>query len=226
MLMSSVMISSVTATLLAVLIATPLANWLGMVGLQPWLTPQEVRDVSRLTPRLWAVSAALSLAFGALLAWLWPHALGQISIIPIALASGVLLALLLTLARIDHAHRLLPDSLTLALALSGFAFHGLFNPWGLMNSLIGAVAGYAVLWAFTRTYESFRKVKAMGRGDFAMTAGIGAWVGWPLLPLALTVACLVGLMVVMIQRKTWSSEGLAFGPALACGALAAWVQIV
>ncbi len=224
--MFSTLIPAITATLLAALITTPLAIRLGSVGLRPWLDPEAIQTVSRMTLAWWGVTAALSLATGVFLAWVWPQPNDQVSIIPVAVASGVLIALLLTLARIDHAHRLLPDSLTLALVLSGFAFHGLFNPWGLMNSVIGALAGYAVLWGFTKAYERLRKVNAMGRGDFAMTAGIGAWVGWPLLPLALTVACLVGLMVVMIQRKTWRSEELAFGPALACGALAAWVQIV
>jgi hypothetical protein len=34
-------------------------------------------------------------------------------------------------------------------------------------------------------------------------------------------------MTVMAQRKTqWRTAELAFGPALACGALAAWIQIV
>ena len=225
--MVSTIISAVAATLLSALVTAPLANRLGVIGLRPWLDPKETQALARIPPIWWAILLGLASAQGALIGWQWPEQAHGVSVVPIGIASGVLLALLITLARIDQAHRLLPDSLTLALVLSGLAFHGLFNPSGLVNSVIGALAGYAVLWAFTKIYEKIRKVKAMGRGDFAMTAGIGAWVGWPLLPFALTVACVVGLMTVMAQRKIqWRTSELAFGPALACGALAAWVQIV
>ena len=225
--MVSTIISAVAVTMLSAFVTAPLANRLGLIGLRPWLDPKEIETLAGIPPIWWAIILGLAFAQGGLIGWQWPERAHGVSVMPIGIASGVLLALLITLARIDQAKRLLPDSLTLALVLSGLAFHGLFNPSGLVNSVIGALLGYAVLWAFTKIYEKIRKIKAMGRGDFAMTAGIGAWVGWPLLPFALTVACVVGLMTVMAQRKTqWRTAELAFGPALACGALTAWAQIV
>jgi prepilin signal peptidase PulO-like enzyme (type II secretory pathway) len=75
-----------------------------------------------------------------------------------------------------------------------------------------------------------------------MTAALGAWLGWQLLPFALSLACISGLVMVLVQRQLWRSttqEGqpqdlsraaflnheIPFGPALAVGFILAWVQI-
>jgi len=146
---------------------------------------------------------------------------------------GMLAALLTELVRIDWRSQLLPDPLTIAMTIAGFLFHGFTNPNDLIHSLLGAAVGYGFLWILAATYKKLRGVSAMGRGDFAMTAALGAWLGWQLLPLALSIACVFGLLMVIVQRiqpqdlsrTSFLSHEVPFGPALAVGFILAWVPL-
>lgn len=150
---------------------------------------------------------------------------------------GMLAALLTSLARIDLCCRMLPDRLTLMLVATGLAFHALTGAMALADAVIGAVAGYAALWILAWCFARWRHVQAMGRGDLAMTAGLGAWLGWEMLPLMLTLASVAALLAIAAHRMWLSSRfsaatpsafmqiETAFGPALALGAMATWVQL-
>lgn len=71
-----------------------------------------------------------------------------------------------------------------------------------------------------------------------MAAGVGAWLGWQGLPLALMVASLGALLVTLVLRATrrtatgseisstsrgsFLRQEMAFGPALGAGLLIGW----
>ena len=145
---------------------------------------------------------------------------------PSAEAAGACLLgwALLAAAAIDLETRLLPDSITMPLLWSGLAFNlnGTFAP--LRDCVIGAMAGYVVLWA---VYQGFRRLtgrEGLGYGDFKLLAMLGAWLGWQALPavlvLASSAAAIAGVILVVRGRASRDTP-LPFGPWLAAAGLLA-----
>jgi leader peptidase (prepilin peptidase)/N-methyltransferase len=81
-------------------------------------------------------------------------------------------------AFIDLEHMFLPDSITLggaALGLATSSFRGL----GFVDSLIGAAAGFLMVWLpFVVIYPRLRGKAGMGMGDAKLLMLAGAWFGW------------------------------------------------
>ncbi len=140
------------------------------------------------------------------------------------LAACAFLWTLLALAFIDADTQLLPDDLTLPLLWGGLVANlfGLFVP--LASAVIGAVAGYLVLWAVYWLFKLVRGKEGMGYGDFKLLAALGAWLGWPMLPQIVLVSSVLGavggiLMIVLEGRD--KAVPLPYGPWLAgAGAVA------
>jgi leader peptidase (prepilin peptidase)/N-methyltransferase len=85
---------------------------------------------------------------------------------------------LVALALIDLEYMILPDSLTLGGAAVGLASAG-FRGVGYLDSLIGAVVGFVMIWLpFDLLYSKLRGHPGMGLGDAKLTALAGAWFGW------------------------------------------------
>lgn len=162
-----------------------------------------------------------------------------------ALLLGLFSALLVVLVRIDAHTRLLPDTLTILLAVSGIAFHAITGKIPLTESLIGGIAGYAGLMIFSALYGRIRGKRAMGRGDFAMFGGLGIWLGWPSLAPVLFMASLFALVIAVCthgrflatendtargdlkhQGSSLLASQVAFGPALALAGIAGWIALV
>ena len=99
---------------------------------------------------------------------------------------------LLASGTIDLETRLLPDSITLPLLWSGLAFNvpGTFASLG--DCVIGAMAGYGVLWAVHHGFRLATGREGMGHGDFKLLASLGAWLGWQALPAVVLLASLAG----------------------------------
>ncbi len=139
-------------------------------------------------------------------------------------AACVLLWTLLALTCIDFDTQLLPDNLTLPLLWAGLIANlwGLFAP--LSSAVVGAVAGYLVLWSIYWLFKLIRGKEGMGYGDFKLLAALGAWLGWQMLPaivlLSSVVGAAVGITLVVFKGRDHSVP-LAFGPYLAiAGAIA------
>jgi prepilin signal peptidase PulO-like enzyme (type II secretory pathway) len=232
--------SPVVLGLLGLLVAAfSLRLWLllGMHSLRPWTDAVTREALARPDPR-WLVAAA---GLGALTYLMVPPSPAG------AIAAGLLGSLLAALCRIDLGCRMLPDSLTAAMLAGALLFHGLLGELALTDSIIGALAGYGLLWGLSTAFGKIRGVTAMGRGDFAMAAAIGAWVGWIGLPMALATASISGLMLALLahlSRRTsepkphqadtptlhacdtqsgkFLHQEIPFGPFLAAGFLLSW----
>src|SRR5690606_6436099 len=91
-----------------------------------------------------------------------------------ALAAAVLAWTLLALTLIDCDHQLLPDVLTLPLLWLGLLVNlaGGFVP--LSSAVIGAVAGYLLLWSVYWLFRLATGREGMGYGDFKLFAALGA----------------------------------------------------
>ena len=121
---------------------------------------------------------------------------------------------------IDFDTQLLPDNLTLPLLWAGLLANVLgYIPWvSLRDAVIGAIAGYLVLWTIYWLFKLIRGKEGMGYGDFKLLAALGAWLGWQMLPLIVllssVVGAAIGLALVAFKGRDHQVP-LAFGPYLA-----------
>jgi leader peptidase (prepilin peptidase) / N-methyltransferase len=140
------------------------------------------------------------------------------------LAACLLLWTLIALSVIDADTQLLPDNLTLPLLWTGLIANlaGLFVP--LADAVIGAIAGYLVLWTVYWLFRLIRGKEGMGYGDFKLLAALGAWLGWKMLPVIILLSSVagaaIGILLIAFQGRDKATP-LPFGPYLAiAGALA------
>jgi leader peptidase (prepilin peptidase) / N-methyltransferase len=138
---------------------------------------------------------------------------------------GACLALL-ALAVIDLRTQLLPDLITLPLLWAGLVYQLLFAPLMLSSAVIGAMAGYLVLWSFYWAFKLITGKEGMGYGDFKLLAALGAWLGWQTLPLVLILSAGVGALVgiaAQLALPRLRGAPMPFGPFLA---MAGWIALL
>src|SRR3546814_5922617 len=75
--------------------------------------------------------------------------------------------------------------LSALLAIAGLLFAGPLLDTTLGDRWIGALAGGGSLALAAWSYRRWRGMEGMGGGDPKLVAAIGAWLGWPALPLML-----------------------------------------
>jgi len=133
---------------------------------------------------------------------------------------------LVALAFIDLDTQYLPDSITLPLVWAGL----LMNLQGVYVSLeqavIGAMAGYLILWVVYHGFRLLTGKEGMGHGDFKLMAGLGAWLGWAVLPgvvlLSSVVGAAVGLTLILLRGHDRQIP-IPFGPYIAA---AGWISLM
>ncbi len=139
-------------------------------------------------------------------------------------AIGLVLTLL-TIALIDWDTQLIPDNIALPLLWLGLLINinGRFIP--IEEAVIGAAAGYLMLWSCFKAFLLITGKEGMGYGDFKLLAALGAWFGWQALPAMILVASVSGACFGIGQRlsgKLAAQQAMPFGPWLA---LAGIVQL-
>jgi leader peptidase (prepilin peptidase)/N-methyltransferase len=163
--------------------------------------------ISARYPVVEAITAALS----ALVAWHFGFGLGGV----LAL---VFTWTLIGLTFIDADTTLLPDSMTLPLLWLGLLAnaYGVFVP--LKDAVLGAAAGYLILWSIYWLFKLVTGKEGMGYGDFKLLAALGAWMGWkmllPVVLLSSVVGAVVGIVLLILARRGRDIP-IPFGPYLA-----------
>lgn len=118
---------------------------------------------------------------------------------------------------IDYDNMLLPDEIVLPLIWLGLVVNINDTFVSLDSAVIGAVAGYGVLYCLMGLYKAIRGREGMGHGDFKLVAMFGAWFGWALLPVLVFLASLaltiVGVTLMFVQGWQRDKE-IPFGPYL------------
>ncbi len=126
---------------------------------------------------------------------------------------------LIALTMIDFDCQLLPDNITLPLLWLGLLISVLsISTVSIEDSLIGAMAGYMVLWVVYQLFKLITGKEGMGFGDFKLLSALGAWLGWQALPLILFLSAFVGAIVgisLIIFRGRDKNIPIPFGPYLA-----------
>jgi leader peptidase (prepilin peptidase)/N-methyltransferase len=90
------------------------------------------------------------------------------------------------------------------------------------SSLIGMISGGGFLWATAWIYEKLTGVEGMGGGDIKLLAMIGAFLGWPSVPVSLFIASVLGSVVgltCMLLTGAGRRLALPFAPFLCAGAI-------
>jgi leader peptidase (prepilin peptidase)/N-methyltransferase len=90
--------------------------------------------------------------------------------------------------------------------------------------VIGAVAGYLVLWIVYWAFKLATGKEGMGFGDFKLLAAIGAWLGWKMLPFVILASSFVGAVAgiaLMVLARRGRDVPIPFGPYLAGAGLIA-----
>jgi leader peptidase (prepilin peptidase)/N-methyltransferase len=140
-------------------------------------------------------------------------------------------AALVVISFIDLDVRIVPDvislpGIVLGLLLSIVGYFAIGNASGIvpspMSSAIGILAGGGFLLATAWIYEKITGVEGMGGGDIKLLAMIGAFLGWPSIPVTLFFASLVGSVVgltCMLLTGAGRRLALPFAPFLCSGAV-------
>jgi leader peptidase (prepilin peptidase) / N-methyltransferase len=135
----------------------------------------------------------------------------------------VFCASLVILTGIDLDTQLLPDQVTLPLLWLGLLVNINATFVRLPDAVIGAAAGYLILWSVYWLFKLVTGREGMGYGDFKLLAALGAWFGWQMLPMMLLVSSLVGAIIgitMMVVQGKNRRTAIAFGPYLAIAGIA------
>jgi leader peptidase (prepilin peptidase) / N-methyltransferase len=143
---------------------------------------------------------------------------------PAAFGAMVFLWSIIAASFIDFDTQLLPDTITLPLLWLGLLLNagGVFID--LRSAVIGAVAGYLVLWSVYWLFRLVTGKEGMGYGDFKMLAAIGAWCGWQILPLTIILSSFIGAAVgitLMVFARHGRNVPIPFGPYLGAAGVVA-----
>ena len=126
---------------------------------------------------------------------------------------------------IDLKHFIIPNELTFPLMGIGFikSFDPNLNQYlfpNYVNSLIGGVIGYFIIWIIIFGYKKLKNKEGMGLGDAKLLSAIGFWFGWISIPFILFFSSFIALMFaipdLIKKSKTMSSKN-PFGPYLVLG---------
>jgi leader peptidase (prepilin peptidase)/N-methyltransferase len=91
-----------------------------------------------------------------------------------------------------------------------------------INSLIGGVFGYLIIWLIIFFYKKVRKKEGMGLGDAKLLAVIGFWFGWFSIPFTIFMSSVVALIFVvpsLINKSRKMSSQIPFGPYIIIAAI-------
>jgi len=159
---------------------------------------------------------------------LWPGGLDSglaVAHFSLWLAAGFIMAMLFAY---DAKWYLLPNVLTLALAVVGLAIVGVAtvetqDVGGTLLSALGAVLVLSGLYAVLYVVSKGRWV---GFGDVKLGFGLGLiLIDWQLALAALFLANFIGCLIViplMVTKKLQPTSHIPFGPLLIAGAVLAW----
>ena len=127
---------------------------------------------------------------------------------------------------IDLKHYIIPNVLTFSLMVIGFvkSFDPNLNPIfpSLINSLIGGIFGYLIIWSIIYFYKQLRNKEGMGLGDAKLISAIGFWFGWISIPFVIFLSSIIALLFVipsLLKKSKKLSSQIPFGPYIIIGTL-------
>jgi leader peptidase (prepilin peptidase)/N-methyltransferase len=138
--------------------------------------------------------------------------------------AGALGTILLGIAVTDARHYLIPDEYNWTGLVIGLGLSLTDGVPGFIDKVLGAAAGFALLYAVGVAGRWVFKEEAMGGGDIKMMAMVGAFLGWKGVLLTVFAASALGSLVyvplLLVRRQ---KRHVPFGVFLAMGAVIVFV---
>jgi len=147
------------------------------------------------------------------------------------LVAFIFVAALIVVSFIDLDVRIVPDVISLPGIGVGLLISAVIGLWSVapppaipnpLSSLFGILLGGGILLLVAWGYQFLTGREGMGGGDVKLLAMIGAFLGWPAVPVTLFFASLAGSLVglVLIAKKGVGVKyALPFAPFLCMGAI-------
>ena len=128
---------------------------------------------------------------------------------------------------IDLKHFIIPNELTFPLMAIGFlkSFDPNLNQTifpNYINSILGGLFGYFLIWFVIFIYEKIRRQEGMGLGDAKLMSAIWFWFGCVSIPFTIFIASVVALIFVipsLIDKTRKISSQIPFGPYIIIGCI-------
>jgi len=127
---------------------------------------------------------------------------------------------------IDLRHYIIPNFITYPMMILGFIksfdpnLNSIFPNY--INSLIGGIFGYAMIWSIIYFYKQIKKKDGMGLGDAKLFAVIGFWFGWISIPFIIFLSSIIALIYVLpdlLKNSKKMSSQIPFGPFIIIGTI-------
>ena len=127
---------------------------------------------------------------------------------------------------IDLKHFIIPNEITFSMMVLGFIksfdpnLNSIFPNY--INSLIGGLLGYGIIWSIIYFYKQVRKKEGMGLGDAKLFAVVGFWFGWLAIPFIIFLSSVIALLSVvpsLLKNSRTMSSQIPFGPYIIIGTL-------
>ncbi len=128
---------------------------------------------------------------------------------------------------IDLKHYIIQNELTFPLMVIGFikSFDPNLNQTifpNYINSLLGGIFGYSIIWLIIFFYKKVRNKEGMGLGDAKLMAVVGFWFGWISIPFTIFISSVVALVLVipsLLKKTKDMSAQIPFGPYIIIGCI-------
>lgn len=145
-----------------------------------------------------------------------------------AAAVAVFSTLLLGIAVSDFRSWTIPHEFTWSGIVGGLLLSLARGSAGLVSAVIGVLVGPTIFFAVGWLVAKYKKIPvgdALGFGDYWLIAMIGAFIGWKLVPVAIILSAVIGLLIALpgaIRAAVLRTESpkIPFGVFLALGGVA------
>jgi len=137
---------------------------------------------------------------------------------------------MLAIAVIDHRHLIIPDELTATAMLLAIVNAAITAP-SIVDGVAAAVLRGVITMLFFLglrwLYRQLRGREGLGLGDVKLALVAGAWLDWPLIPVAIEIAAVAALLAYAVWaiggRSLDATSRLPFGLFFAPAIWLAWL---
>jgi len=140
-----------------------------------------------------------------------------------ALKAALFGTILLGIALTDLRTYLIPNEFTIGGLIIGLLLAATGGVQSIALALLGAAAGFLVLWLVGVIGRWAFKEEAMGGGDIKMMAMVGAFIGWQGVLLTIFLGALAGTLIFLPMALLGRKKLVPFGVFLALGAAVTYV---
>ena len=141
---------------------------------------------------------------------------------------GIVLALhLVAIMWIDFQRLIIPNTLSLSLAVCGLAVSVFVFNQTAMNDFLASGMTLTIFLLISKFYNVLRNRHGIGAGDLKFLGAAAAWIGLMGVPWVILIASISGLMFAvassMYGHALKTDSRIAFGPHLSLGLMITWL---